>query len=376
MGEDLNAKVSSPRQLFIILLLLGVLFHGIFYYVLHQRFHAGLNDFMAFYSSGKLAFTGKLYDFEAIWEAQKAATNGDYGPDLVFVRLPFYAALLWPFAQLPYLVSWWTFFSTCVAALWAGTRLLPAPEPARLKWGWLICSLPAGASLLNGQDVAFTFLALIAGAALYAKKQHFAAGLLWSLLAIKPHLFVFLPVILLLRRNWSVILGGVTGGAGLLAMSFLLSGPDWPQKLMTVLQQPALHAWQIMPNIYVFGGDALQQSPTMLKLCGVLTGAVLILALWQWEKRVGGWLPLFAIPPASILITTHVYVSDCVLIFPFAMWLLHEAQSKLQRLLAFALLVPPIYVGLLMGPPVAFLAPAVLLAALLSFPLSGRPSSR
>jgi hypothetical protein len=370
MAAESNGKANYSNSLFWTLILLGCFFQGVFYYVLRERFWIGLNDFMGFYSSGKLAFTGLLYDPSEHFRVQRAATNGQFGESWMFVRFPFYAILLWPFGQLPYSAAWRAFLGVCTAAIAAGTALLPLPN-RKFGYALLIFCLPAGAGLLNGQDVAIVYFFFALGGFLLSRGYAFSAGSVWAFLAIKPHLFVFLPLVLLYRRDWRVLGGGALGGAVLLILSFVVGGPEWPAQLRTVLTRPALHSWDQMPNLHLFFGPHVAR-----EWISIPAGVCLAALLWPIQKKWPGWVGLLAAVPAGILVTSHVYISDCLLLLPFSAWLLHEAAVPWQRGVAFASLTPIVYFCLILTPPAAYIAPAVLSAALLSLLFSARPSSR
>ena len=82
------------------------------------RNQVGGTDFLPLYAGARLAPAGQLYNSEAIWKAEAAAT-GKYGPSLLFTRLPCFALFLWPLAQLPYAAAkaiWIAFQLAAVAA--------------------------------------------------------------------------------------------------------------------------------------------------------------------------------------------------------------------------------------------------------------------
>ena len=79
-----------------------------------------------------------------------------------------------------------------------------------------------------------------------------AAGLVFSLLAIKIHWFLLLPIPLVMRRQWRVIGGLAAGGAILLCMSFAVAGPDWiPRWWRSMIADPmANFKPAIMPTLH------------------------------------------------------------------------------------------------------------------------------
>lgn len=337
-------------------ILFGVLANLIFAVVLFPRWSVGLNDYMAHYASGKLAFSGHLYSAESHFAAQREATGGGYGEAWLFVRLPYFAAFLWPFAQLPYPWAWGAFSIASIAALVGFVRWWPV-EDKRLLGMLTLVSLPVFHGLLNGQDVAFLMLWLAAGAALSQGGRGFAAGLVWSLLAAKPHLFLFLPVALIVKRRWPEMKGAITGGAILAALSFTVGGPGWIAEFRAAVAKPAIHVWSQMPNLELFNSGSGA-------IWFYAVGAPLVCwMMWRARARLSTMGMVAASNAAGILLASHVFLDDCALLLPLGMTLLVECKQAWQRWLG-VLILSPIYFLLPFEPPVAYVVPLAILAAL------------
>src|SRR5260370_1248805 len=95
------------------------------------------------------------------------------------------------------------------------------------------------------------FSQLYAGANLAGRKLDFWAGMALCLCAIKPHLFILMPLVVIPQRRWRILAGAAVGGTILLALSFLVGGPNWFGKYRMSLQgqTPDLDH---MPNIHSF----------------------------------------------------------------------------------------------------------------------------
>ncbi len=190
-------------------------------------------DYSPFYAAGRLLGSPHIYDPATIFGVLDRAV-GCHAAWAVWIKPPFYAAFMWPLAQLPF--DWalwiWRALGVCALAafvwLWPGNRLAAA---AMLAW-----FLPVAANFTSGQDVAFVLLFVLAGYRLLDRGRFFAAGLVLGLCAIKFHLFLFLPVLLIQKRLWRTSAGIAATGAALAGLSFAAAGPHWIPDYLTALR--------------------------------------------------------------------------------------------------------------------------------------------
>jgi hypothetical protein len=148
----------------------------------------GRNDFVAFNTGGRLAFSSDLYRAGPFLQAE-AALTGWTSPDLVFVRLPWQAALFAPLSALGFHAAAAVWFLLGLGSLVLFVRCWPSvPQAARA--GAVAWSIPVAAALAFWQDVPLLLLALSVGFLLIDKLKPVWAGLSMSLCwAAKPHLF-------------------------------------------------------------------------------------------------------------------------------------------------------------------------------------------
>jgi hypothetical protein len=319
------------RALLWLAILAGLLYWGWHFVRLPRDLSVCTTDFSAFYAGAKLAGTPQTYSPDAVFVAEERATGcpmKGHMENLIFIKPPFYAVLMWPLAQLPFMtaiVAWRILGLAALGVflwLWPGDRLVHA---AGCVW-----FLPVATSFNVGQDVAFV-LAAATGACLALRTgRPFLSGALFGLCAIKFHLFSLLPLLLFHRRLWRTALGGLSVLAVFLAISFAAYGPGWPGLYWTALKDPRMNpAPSNMVNLTgLFHYQAQWAIP-----CAVLV------ALLSWRLIAAGnlELALAAILAGGTLIAPHNTISDGVLFLPLLFWSQKSPFAPVRACATFAL---------------------------------------
>lgn len=311
---------------------------------LRQRIVNGVNDFSMVYAAAKLAGTPGLYNPEKVSEIQLEST-GYLFEGMPFIRLPYYAALVWPLGQLPYKQAYLVWqvlnLAACVAfvALW--------PRPARPDALVAACaSVPIYISLANGQDLAILLLLIVLAIRLVQGERPLASGLVISLCAAKFHLFTLVPIVILGQKRWRVALGFLAGGTALILVSFLVAGLDWPVTYARLLMEGRVH-------------DALPRAPNFFGLSGLAPGGPYVIpaitlctvvAVWYASKSINFEWGVGLALAGSLLIAPHLFLQDTVLLLPAALIFRSAGQSTVVRSLAFVLLTPFPYLLALVLP--------------------------
>jgi hypothetical protein len=268
------------------------------------------SDFGAFYTGGALAFSNQLYSAEAAKRLQHdiLGCNGDqFGQ---FIRLPYFAALFWPVAKLPFSVALILWRALCSAALIAFIWLWPGP-----RWRTLcVCvwSLPMLAAFAYGQDVPILLWIVALSFLLLARGHDAKAGLLLSLGAAKPHLFAIQVALIFVRRFWRTAIGICAGGALLLAGCFMTAGASWPLTFWRTVTDPDSNPHpETMINLHglvvYFHAPAWVEGVLAVVIFGLIWRACLDLpapACWALALAAG------------VLLGMHSYVYDLVLCIP------------------------------------------------------------
>ena len=345
-----------------VVILAGVLFRANIVHRLPREVELCAADFSAFYSGGSLVGSPQLYSPAAAFAVQEKAI-GCHHENLVFIKPPFYALLLWPFAQLPFVPAFYLFRTLVLAGVglflwwWPGNRWTAA---AACAW-----SVPLAATFTAGQDVIFV-LAMVMGAyrALRSGRE-FTAGVLLGMCAIKFHLFLLLPVLLLRRRLWRTVAGGTAVGAVWFAMCFLAAGPNWISLYRTALADPRLDPYAY--NMVNLRGLLDYNSPwiwpasaVVAPLCGYL--------IWRGSLEVA----LSAVLAGGVLLTPHTTVCDATLFLPGLLLARRMRWPAARAVAAFAL--TPLYVFLPRGGLQA--AVIVLIVSAVCIDIIGVPGER
>ena len=320
-----------------VVILAGILFRAHLIHQLPREVELCASDFSAFYSGGSLVGSAHLYSPEAAFAAQEKAI-GCHHENIVFIKPPFYALLMWPLAQLPFVPAFYLFRALVLAGvglflwLWPGDRWVAA---AICAW-----SVPLAATFTVGQDVIFILVAVLGAYRMLRSGREFTAGMLLGLCAVKWHLFLLLPVFLLRGRLWKTVAGGAAVGGVWIAMCFAAAGPAWLSAYRAALAGPGLDPFASnMVNLRgLFGYHSPWIWPAAVVvavLCGFL--------IWRGPLEVA----LSAMLVGGVLITPHTTVCDATLFLP-ALLLARKMESAMARALA-ALALTPFYLLLPRG---------------------------
>jgi alpha-1,2-mannosyltransferase len=324
-------------------------------------------DFVSFYTASQLALAGhpaQVYDVTSHVAAQTRLFGRDIG-DSAFFYPPIYLLLCLPLALFPYLWS---------LALWQGaTLLLYVRVVGRFlgERGMLLPMLafPAVLQTLGHGQNAFLATALFGGAILAQKKRPVLAGILFGLLAFKPHLGIIIPFALIAMRRWRTFLASVLTVAASAAMATLVFGVGiWPNYLdasplaLRALKEGLVEAYK-MDSVYaamrVVGGgsDLAFVVQAFVSVCAIAAMMVLL----RRRARDDDSNPLMVI--AALLASPFLLDYDLTLLAVPLAWLMNEARGKpflpYEKIVMLAAFVLPMisrstghYAHLPLGPPV------------------------
>ena len=336
----------------------GLFFMAMVFLPTAPMIRGGVNDFLPMYVSTTLVGGPLLYEPTAYYEFM-VDHFGTVHESLVYLRLPFYALLLWPLSLLTYEQAALVWFLYRIAAF-AGFIALTARPSAADTMVLSVYSVPLFAALASGQD-SIVLLFFVALSVYWVEKgRHFGAGVALSLCSIKPHLLVLLPLLLVLQRRWAVTAGFAAGATGVIVLSTVAAGPQWPLKFLEVITSDRIHAAIAnMPNLngLLFG---LPYSPFLLVVASIGVATVCGLALPHVSFRLGMGIVLLG----SLLVCYHSFITDCVLLLPLLFEVLSGASRRWLKLLSLAVLAPPLSLVSTADRPYSYIAQITLVVYL------------
>jgi hypothetical protein len=325
-------------------------------------------DFNQFYSAGRLAGTGHLYDWARLRSLE--LQRNDEAPT---ARLPIVAYGHKILGRLPYETARNVWLILSVGALMVAG--LTWPDVPRLPTSLAIASsAPAAMSLYYGQDVSFWLMFYALGLLLLRKERPIAAGIAFSLCIPKYHLAVGIPILLLATRNWKALAAGAAATLALLASCFFIEGPDWPRQYLGMLQLSKFSpAPQRMPSLY----GLASWTPSALVL-ETVAGAVVAWLLYRaCRMTAGNGFAGAAAAASGLLLGHHAFAFDCALLIPLLTLTIFCPPTSVP-LQAWALLLVSPAPALLFGSPFPWLgqllAVGFVVAALVACNLSSKPA--
>jgi hypothetical protein len=189
-------------------------------------------DFIAFWSAGRLAIAGSpdaAYDVARQYAAERAAFAFDPGI-APFYYPPPYLLLCLPLALMPYfaaLSAWLA--ATGLAYVATVRRWLGNARHATLT----ILAYPAVMVCAGHGQNGFLTTALLGGGLLATGSRPWIAGLLLGSLILKPQLAICLPIALLARREWKIIIAtGASASAWIAAATIAFGWSIWQEFLV------------------------------------------------------------------------------------------------------------------------------------------------
>ena len=260
-------------------------------------------DFPQFYVAGTIVNRGeaaRLYDQPYFRHFQEPLR---WDP-LCSLYPPSMALAMAPLARLSYeeaLAAWWAIQAVCLLA--TGVifyRTTPLPQPWRINMLVALAALtPLSIAVFIGHLAPMLLLVMTGGLTLHKQGKRSWAGLLLSILALKPQLAAGLLLWMLLRRDLRTLLGLAAGFAlQALAVALLLGPGLWLDYLHAMPVISAVtRAYRYSPlfeqsfagmasNLLWAAGLAAWQVPAMrIIYAATASAAVVMLCRVVWARR-------------------------------------------------------------------------------------------
>jgi hypothetical protein len=245
------------------------------------------SDFYSFWAGARLVGP-HLYD-----PAQAEAIQRTVYPLVEskrFIRPPFYALILWPLGLLPFQVAYSIWFVMNLTAFLVFVRLWQFRPEAYLACAFF---LPLGWSFAILQDAPLMLVAVAAGARLVQQKRELAGGAVLALCAVKPHLFLFVPVALLAQKQYRALAGMLASGGILYLLSSAVLGLNWPSAFFQAVMgnEATIH-----PRLLGLAGLLSRSgAPRWIVVLGTIAGALIV----YHRAQSAAWLPSIAFAVAA-----------------------------------------------------------------------------
>jgi hypothetical protein len=291
--------------------------------------YAVRNDFRLAYGAATVGITSgysHLYDLAA----QKAAIEGlgsGFNPQ-PFISPPPLAWLVTPLLVLPFVAALIIWTLLLLAALcWTWYLLAPPGKwvrPAHLAL--LLGVFPVAFGVMVGQPGPLVAAAVATAWWLMKRDRLVWAGLLLSLIVLKPQLALLVPICLLVSGHartfgaWLV----ATLLIGLVALALL--GPDGLASYREVLAQTQTPAWDITRRYSISGPLGLGP---VLTVTQVVVVALTLFAAWR-HRGEGPEIPMAAGIVGSLLFTPYLGFQDFLMLIVAGWLVLRSGATQWQ----------------------------------------------
>ncbi|HUE68198.1 MAG TPA: glycosyltransferase family 87 protein [Candidatus Acidoferrum sp.] len=276
------------------------------------------NDFRLIYGAALAAWTNgysHLYDLTAQKTATESLGSGIYWQP--YLNPPPLAWLATPFLAFPFdfaLLAWSVLLPL---AAWLAWRLAgPGSRLTRLAHLALFVGVfPTAFGVMVGQPVVLVAAVVAVSWWLAEHRRPVLAGVVLSLIALKPQLALLVPLCLLVAGRWRIFLAWLGASALIGAIALLMLGGEGLQRYRDVLSLAS--QWAPTRTFAVAGPLGLGLQTYAVELV-----VVVIAAFAAWQQRSGDAGRLYATGiVASLLFTPYVGFQDFAMLI-VASWLL------------------------------------------------------
>ena len=290
------------------------------------------NDFRLDFAAALLGLRegyGRLYDLQAQQNAIHSLGSGFNAQP--FISTPPLAWLVTPLTLLPFAAALAAWTVVLVAALLWTWRLV-APGGAWTKVAYLLLWLglfPVAFGVLVGQPGALVAAAVATAWWLIRAERPVAAGVVLSLLVLKPQLALLVPPCLLVaghRRTFAAWLGA-SAVIGLVALALL--GADGAGHYRAILAMTQGPAWDITRRYSISGPLGLG---LLLYLVEALVLVLALAAAWR-HRAEGPEVPVAAGIAGSLLFSPYLGFQDLLMLMLAAWLVIRAGASALQVVL-------------------------------------------
>jgi hypothetical protein len=285
------------------------------------------NDFRLMYGAALDAWLngyGHLYDLAAQKTATEGLGSGIYWQP--YLNPPPLAWLITPLLAMPFGTAILFWSALLVAAALLAWRLA-APGTGLTRYAHLalfVGLFPTAFGLMVGQPVVLVAAAAAGSWWLAEHKRPVLAGLVLSLIALKPQLALLVPVCLLVAGRWKIFGAWLVASAVIGAVALVLLGPDGVQRYRDVLSLAS--QWEPTRRYAIAGPLGLGPQVYVVE---ALVVAVAIVAAWRQRHGDAGRLYATGIV-ASLLFTPYVGFQDFAILVVAGWLLIRSGATSFQ----------------------------------------------
>jgi len=296
------------------------------------------SDFLSFWSAGHLALEGRAsaaYDFVALRAVEAQNVGVPFDGFFSWFYAPIFLLVTAPLAALPYVWAFWVWAAGTLLLYLAAIRaIVPRPIALALALAWP----PAILNFLDGQT-GFLTAALLGGALVCLESRPVAAGMLLGLLTFKPQFGILVPLVLLLKGHWRVLISAAATAAVLAVLSAAFFGGDtWegfvrsaPLANNLVLER-GLTGWNKLQSVYALARWLGAGSIAAWTVHGLIAAATCVVVAWTWLRPAPYELKAAALSAGTFIVTPYVLFYDLAgLAVPIAFLIRHGLATGFLR---------------------------------------------
>ena len=342
-------------------------------------------DFVAFWAAAKLAVEGRAaaaFDFETL-NGMFTVPEGYTPLGYLWMYPPTYHTVIWPLGWLPFWAAYLLFSVGALAVYIAALRPYAHAWPGGLN---LVLAAPVVIiGTLNGNNGLLSAGVLIFALTALSQGREMRAGLLISLLTMKPTLGLVIPVALLAGGHWRAAIWATVGTVALAIGASMIMGWDYWSVFLEHLgknaERVASGRFPLDATVSWFGffynvglgtSAGFAVNGIALVSCAVLIGWVFARpGAWAWK---GAFL-LLVTPVATPY--AHFYEMSFTLAGTVFLALAGGVRSGAEKALVAGLWFVPVITIFLRDPPlVPWLAAPMMTALLILATLRARETWR